>query len=119
MEDYEHLFINCPVVQQLWTKLDRSFKKCKFSVPMKKLEYLIIGYKPGQKQYVELNHILTTIEYTIFKGYCLSENRKKYVDLLYLAKAEFLKNMEVSNSLQIKRNELFKHFVEYFVYGRQ
>ena len=82
---------------------------------MKKLEYLIIGYKP----YVELNHILSTIGYSIFKGHCLSENRKKYLDLLYLAKAEFLKNMEISDSLQIKRNRLFKNFIDYFVYGRQ
>ena len=118
-EDYEHLFINCPVVQQLWTNLDRSFKKCNFSNSMKKLEYLIIGYKPDQKQYVELNHILSTIGYSIFKGYCLSENRKKYLDLLYLAKAEFLKNMEISDSLQIKRNRLFRNFIDYFVYGRQ
>ena len=86
---------------------------------MKKLEYLIIGYKPDQKQYVELNHILSTIGYAIFKGYCLSENRKKYLDLLYLAKAKFLKNMEISDSLQIKRNRLIKNFIDYFVYGRQ
>ena len=93
-EDYEHLFINCPVVQQLWTNLDRSFKKCNFSNPMKKLEYLIIGYKPDEKQYVEMDHILSTIGYSIFKGYCLSENRKKYLDLLYFAKTDFLKNIE-------------------------
>ena len=86
---------------------------------MKKLEYLIIGYKPDEKQYVELDHILSTIGYSIFKGYCLSENRKKFLDLLYFAKAEFLKNMEISDSLQIKRNRLSKNFIDYFVYGRQ
>lgn len=117
-EDYEHLFIQCPVVVQLWEKVDSAFKKCNFDYTMKKLQYLIVGYKAGQRQYTELNHILTIIGYTIFKGYCLSENRTKYLDLLYLAKSEILKTMEISEALKIKQNQLFINFVEYFVYGR-
>ena len=42
----------------------------------RKSDYLIIGYKPGKKQYIQLNHILNTNGYKIFKGYCLSEKRQ-------------------------------------------
>ena len=114
-EDYEHMFINCRAVQQLWTKLEITFRHCHFSYSMKNLEYLIIGYKPGQEQYIELNNILTMIGYAVFKGYCLSENRKKYLDLVYLVKAEFLKYLEVAESLKLNRNRFVKRFVEHFV----
>ena len=119
VESYNHLFIECPIVQQLWTHVESSLKKCNLSHSFKQLKYLIIGYKPTQGKYVDLNTILSIIAYAIFKGYCISENRKKYLDLLYLTKAEFLKTAEIVNSLKLKNSKLFNSFMDYFVYGRQ
>ena len=89
-------------------------KKCNLSHSFKQLKY-----KPTQGKYVDLNTILSIIGYAIFKGYCISENRKKYLDLLYLTKAEFLKTAEIVNSLKLKNSILFNSFMDYFVYGRQ
>ena len=74
---------------------------------MKTLEYLVIGYKPNQSNYVELNNILSIISYSIFKSYCISENRKKYLDILYFAKAEVLKVFEISKVMK-NESKLFR-----------
>ena len=93
--------------------------RSEFSCSFKELKYLIIGYKPIQKQYFDLNLILSIIGYSIFKGYCISENRKKYIDLLYLTKAEFLKISEIVMLLKFKHSKLLSKFVDYFVHGKQ
>ena len=117
IENYDHLFIECPVVQRLWKHADLRFKKYRFAKSMKTLEYLVIGYKPNQSNYVELNNILSIISYSIFKSYCISENRKKYLDILYFAKAEVLKVFEISKVMK-NESKLFEMFVEHFVYRK-
>ena len=96
-----------------------SLKKCSFTQSLKHLKYLIVGFRSKQRQYVELNHILTTIGYAIYKGYCISENRKKYLDLLRLTKTEFQKSFEVAKSLKLKQSKLFLSFIKYFVQDEQ
>ena len=81
-------------------KIESSLKKCNFSQSFKHLKYLMVGYKPGQTKYINLNHILSIIGYAIYKGYCISENKKKYLDLVRLTKTEFLKTSEVVKSLK-------------------
>ena len=56
------------------------------------MKYIIVGYEPGQTKHMhlDLNHILSTIGYAINEGYCISENKKKYLDLVRLTKTEFL-----------------------------
>ena len=53
------------------------FSKCKLNKQFNTLQYLVLGYKPGQDKYKDLNYILSLIGLSIFKAYCVSENRKK------------------------------------------
>ena len=91
--------------------------KSNLSVSVKKLQYLVVGYKPEHKEYADLNKILSLISYLIFKGYCLSENRKKYLNILFLAKNELQKAKYVSKALKLSKSNLFNNFFEYFVRG--
>ena len=116
-ENYEHMFIECPIVNQLWVNVENSLRKSNLSVSVKKLQYLVVGYKPEHKEYADLNKILSLISYSIFKGYCLSENRKKYLNTLFLAKNELQKAKYVSNALKLSKSNLFNNFFEYFVRG--
>ena len=45
-ENYEHMFIECPIVNQLWVNVENSLRKSYLSVSVKKLQYLLVGYKP-------------------------------------------------------------------------
>ncbi|MCU7801486.1 MAG: zinc-binding domain-containing protein, partial [gamma proteobacterium symbiont of Lucinoma myriamae] len=117
-ENYEHMFITCPVVAELWQQLNNSFKKCNFTQPMNELQHLILGYKPDQQKYKEMNYILSLISYSIFKAYCVSENRKKYIDTVFLVKNEFTKSLEIWKTLKLDQTTLFKTFVDFFVHGK-
>ena len=115
---WRHLIENDSFIQILVTHHDNSqlsSGKCKFSNSLKSLQYLVVGYKPGQKKYVDLSYILPLISYSIFKAYCLSENRKKYLDAVYLAKTEFQKAKQVSKSLKLSQSRLFNNLFKYFV----
>lgn len=118
-ENYEHLFIDCPVLYTLWAKLNRCFSKCRFDKQMNNLQYLILGYKPGQENYNELNYILSLIGYSIFKAYCISENRKTYVDTMFIVKSELQKATEVVKALNTNtKYDLLLKFYGYFVHGQ-
>ena len=103
-------------MDELWQILNQTFKKCKFSNSMKQLQYLVLGYKPNQVKYIDLNFILSLIGYGIFKYYCLSENRRKYLDPVYVVKYEFIYASQICKLLNIGRSKLFQDFTDYFVH---
>lgn len=82
---------------------------------MNKLQYIVLGYKPGSSSYREINLILSFIGYAIFKSYCVSECRKKYIDVLFYMKAEFKKIKEEYIYMKMKStffSKFYRHFVE-------
>ena len=113
-ENYEHLFINCPIVNELWAKVNDAFTKCHISRPMNKLQYIVTGYKPGLNKYKEINLILSFIGYAIFKAYCISENRSKNIDILFYVKLEF-KKIDEDYKYKKDENTFFTKFYRYFV----
>ena len=117
-ENYHHMLKLYRMSCHSAVQIENSFRKCKFSNSLKRLQYLVVGYKSGKKKYVDLNYILPLTSYSIFKAYCLSENRKKYLDAVYLAKPEFHKAKRVSKSLKLSQNGLFNNFFEYFLRGK-
>ena len=34
-ENYDHMFIECPVIEQLWAQVENAFRKCKINTSMK------------------------------------------------------------------------------------
>lgn len=83
---------------------------------MNKLQYIVLGYKPGSSKYREINLIMSLIGYAIFKSYCISENRKKYIDVLFYVKAEF-KKIKEENIYMKRKSVFFSKFYKYFVEG--
>ena len=82
-ENYNLLFIECPILNGLCARVNEAFTKCQINRPMNKLQYIVIGYKPGSNKYMEINLVLSLIGYAIFKAYCISDNRRKYIDVLF------------------------------------
>ena len=60
IENYEHQYIDCPVLSILWTKINEAFKKCKIERQMNKLQYIVLGYKLQRNQ---LNLVSNRIRY--------------------------------------------------------
>ena len=115
-ENYDHLFIECPILNGLWARVNEAFTKCQINRPMNKLQYIVIGYKPGSNKYMEINLVLSLIGYAIFKAYCISDNRRKYIDVLFYVKLEFKKVIEEYRYRKEENNFLIK-FYKYFAEG--
>lgn len=95
------------------------FSKCKFNKQINKLQYLALGYKLGQDKHIDLNYMLSLIGQSIFKAYCVNENRKKYVDTTYIVISEIKKATEVLKTLRWNvKYELLLKFYDIFVMGK-
>ena len=63
--------------------------------------------------------MLSLIGQSIFKAYCVSENRKKYVDTTYIVISEIKKATEVLKTLRWNvKYELLLKFYDIFVMGK-
>ena len=71
-------------------------------MPMNKLDFIVLGYKPGLNKYGEVNLIISLIWHAIFKSYCICENRRKYVDIMFYVNSYLTKVIE-----EYKKNLLF------------
>ena len=116
-ENYDHLFIECPILNGLWARVNEAFTKCQINRPMNKLQYIVIGYKPGSNKYMEINLVLSLIGYAIFKAYCISDNRRKYIDVLFYVKLEFKKVIKEYRYKKEENNFLILKFYKYFAEG--
>ena len=70
---------------------------------LKKLQYIVIGYKIRDKHYTELNILLNLIGFVIYKTYHLSDQKEKRLNVVNIFKHELFMytccNKNDSNSL--------------------
>ena len=72
IENYDHLFINCPRLSELKLKVEQILQQLGISVKLT-LKTLIFGYKTVYPAYNHLNRLLTHIFYAIFKFWVKNE----------------------------------------------
>ena len=83
-ENYLHLFINCRLVHPIWQKVEGSFRHCGISQNIKSLKNIVIGYKYSSDDYKDINLVLITLGFCIYKANIMSEKRTKYINILQL-----------------------------------
>ena len=66
IENYDHLFINCPRLSDSKLQIEQILQQLGISVKLT-LKTLIFGYKIAYPAYDQLNNLLTHIFYAIFK----------------------------------------------------
>ena len=66
IDNYNHFFIDCPLIQTFWNFIQGLFNKCGYKHNMKDLKYLILGYKSHQTAYNEITELISIICFSIY-----------------------------------------------------
>ena len=74
-ESYQHLFINCKILNEFWNKIIELFKLCGISNNIKSLNNIIVGYKIDNPEYQDINKLFALVGFSIYKAYFISEAR--------------------------------------------
>ena len=82
-EDCINLFMSHKYLSHFWKKIIEVFKKVNFEINIS-LKHLVFGYKIFDKEYFDLNYILTILGYSIYKSYYVSEQKTKAIDVYSL-----------------------------------
>ena len=80
-DDIEHFFVTCKGLDHLWHDVSSNFKRIGVTENLRTTLCMVLGHRLNQEEYTEVNFILTILGYSIFKAYCLSENRREYINM--------------------------------------
>ncbi len=94
-EDYFHYFIAIPFLDEFWKQINDLLKSHKINMKIT-LKHLVFGYKITDKAYFDLNYFLTILSFSIYKGYYISEQKTKNINLFKLFSQEFDKRIDFS-----------------------
>ena len=64
-ESYNHLFINCKYLDDFWNTITLIFKAYGIENNIKKLKYIVIGYKIKYPEYKSINTLFSLIGFSI------------------------------------------------------
>jgi hypothetical protein len=64
------------------------------------LKHIVLGYKIDDKNYFELNYLITVVGFSIYKLYCISEQRKKCINVYRIFSNEYIKIIKENKTLQ-------------------
>jgi hypothetical protein len=55
------------------------------------LKHIVLGYKIDDKNYFELNYLITVVGFSIYKLYCISGQSKKCINVYRIFSNEYIK----------------------------
>ena len=87
------------------------FEKIKLGNHILTLKNLVLGYKINEKEYYDINYLLTIIMFTIYKSYCVSEHKNKNVDVYSIFKKELIGRHEINVLRNVKVSRFIKTVV--------
>ena len=87
-EDYQHYFLTCKYLKNLWEKVYLISEKVGYSRNIYTLKNIIWGYKIKYKEYEDINYFITIILFTIYKVYCVSEQKSKALNVITIFRNE-------------------------------
>jgi hypothetical protein len=87
-ENYEHFFFECKRLETFWRIIQNLFSKLKLGEHILTLKYLVTGYKI-KEEYNDINYLRTIIEYSIYKSYYVSNQRRKICDIINILVREY------------------------------
>ena len=88
IEDYQHYFLTCKYLKNLWEKVYLISEKVGYSRNIYTLKNIIWGYKIKYKEYEDINYFITIILFTIYKVYCVSEQKSKALNVITIFRNE-------------------------------
>ena len=94
-DNYEHFFLKCSFNKKFLNEIKSLMKKLGYNKDMLSMKNIAIGYKISDKEYYDINTLLTLISYTIYKGYYVSEQRKNIINLNSIFKNLLLMHMSI------------------------
>ena len=106
IEDYEHYFLKCRYFQQLWEKVFFISEKIGYNIGVFSLRNLIWGYKIKYSQYEDINYFMTIVLFTIYKAYCVSEQKTKRINVNLLFKNEVNDSILIYKSIKKKKSSI-------------
>ena len=101
VDDYEHMFISCMHVKNLWPKIRNLVQKIFNLILDINFETIIIGdhsITKNDKLHRFINMVVTIAKYTIFKSWCkhrLDKNLFKNVNVFMYFQADLKRHLEV------------------------
>ena len=99
IDDYEHMFVSCMRVKNLWIEISNLFEKA-FNLKINiTLKTIIIGNHSitDVNLHKFINTVLTIVKYTIFKSWCrhrLDKKLLKNANILHLCKLDLQYHLE-------------------------
>ena len=105
IDNYQHFFIDCNLLETFWEKIYITLKSIGFSKKIS-LPHLVIGYKINDCEYWDLNVILTLISFSIYKTFYISEQRSKMINAFEIFKKEFRLYVNLRMKLNKKQSKL-------------
>ena len=88
-EDYSHYFMTYIFFNKFFGEIKELLKKSGIENDIT-LYHLVFGYKIFDKNYYDLNYFLTIVGFSIYKGYYISDQKTKRVDVYSLFVREYL-----------------------------
>ena len=85
--------IQCKCLDTFWTRISYVFKSWGVSKQVRRLQYLVIGYKSDPLDYKWINVLFNYIGFVIYKSYFCCERRNKQSNILNVF-IEELKDLE-------------------------
>ena len=115
-ENIEHFLLGCKTIKRFWNKIKLFFSSIGYSEEITNSKSLIVGYKPGVKEYNDINYILYIISYTLHKSYYKSDTRTIYVNILSFLRSECrlaLNIIETNHNSKIKLKLLINKLINF------
>ena len=76
METVDHFLIEYKCLDTFWKRISYVFKSCSVSKQVRKLQYLVIGYKSELLEYNWINVLFSYIGFAIYKSYFVVKDGK-------------------------------------------
>ena len=78
IETYEHMLVNCPKLQDTYSKITRVLKELHYDT-LFTYKLLIFGYKISYPAYDDINMMLSHIFYAVYKYWLENDDKKELI----------------------------------------
>ena len=110
-ETYDHYFLTCRYFQSFWNQIHNLFIRMKLGRHILTLKNLVLGYKIKEKEYYDINYLLTIIMFTIYKCYCVSDHKNKNVDVYSIFRKELVGRYDINVLRKVAVSKFIKTVV--------
>ena len=78
------------------------------------IESFAVGYKIQEKEYYELNYLLTVIYFVIYKSHYVSNKKEKNIDSFKILKKEILDIVFIKKLRKSEKGKIFEKISHFF-----